>query len=138
MRDFKFRPQFSPNPKVRAPLGDDTPFDWAVGEEYARCGELYFFCGNTLPVLRGWERKKISWKELEKVRHCHYFNALFVKKPHRDIFAKVCKRIKLDPDSFFQIPGGASPAHRIIGYRKNGIFYLVYDDKDHSLLPSNG
>jgi hypothetical protein len=50
----------------------------------------------------------------------------------------VCNRAKVDPDAFYQIPGNASQSHRIIGYRKNGIFYLAYDDKDHSLLPSGG
>ena len=138
MRAFKFRPQFSPNPKVRASFDEDVPFDWVVDEEYARHGELCFFCENTLLVLRDWERRRTSWQELKKVPHCHYFNTLFVQKSYRAIFARVCKRVKIDPDSFFQIHGRANLTHRIIGYRKNGIFHLVYDDKDHSLLPSRG
>ncbi|MDR3117521.1 MAG: hypothetical protein LBT98_03040 [Puniceicoccales bacterium] len=51
---------------------------------------------------------------------------------------KICCRHKIDAESFYQLPGKAGGAHRIIGYRKNHIFHLIYDDRDHSLLPSAG
>jgi hypothetical protein len=138
MAAFKsaFRPQF-PAIKNKKPVGE-LFFNWEVDLLYLSFGELSFFCQYTLPVLRGFGEGRIAWKEIFKIKHCHGVNVLHVQDVRRKCFINACNRARIEPDAFFQIPGKASSAHRIIGYRKNGTFYLVYDDKDHSLLQTAG
>lgn len=115
---------------------DRCLFRWEVDALYFPNGSLEFFCKYTLPVLRKTENSSVSWKQLAKKRHCHWFRALAVTGDLRNFLIAICEKRKIDSESFYQLPGLESDAHRIIGYRRTGTFYLIYDDRDHCLLPS--
>jgi hypothetical protein len=51
------------------------------------------------------------------------------------IFKQLSDKREIGSGDFYQIPGKAGGAHRIFGYRKDGIFFLVLDDEEHEVLP---
>jgi hypothetical protein len=60
----------------RSPENPDYDiFDWNIDDEYFAKGDLRFFYKHTLPVLRKYRERSITWKELEsgkrKYAQCH-------------------------------------------------------------------
>jgi hypothetical protein len=118
---------------------EEKSFHWDVDQEYYTHGNLAFFYQYTLPVLREYERKNMTWKQIKKHNpKAHEFMIMGIQNPsQRKAFEKFRDKRKIDSDSFFQIPGKASDGHRIIGYRgNNGFFYLIRDDEHHEMLRS--
>jgi hypothetical protein len=129
--------------KTRSYNPDNFPFRWEIDEEYYRQQKsLVFFCKNTLSVLRklesgGIESKELAltWGEVDKRKHTHKFGINEVSGRYREFFRQFCDRKEIDYGALYQMPGKASGAHRIVGYRENGIFYLVMDDEKHGMFP---
>jgi hypothetical protein len=128
--------------KTRSHNPDNLPFRWEIDQEYYRQQKsLMFFCKNTLSVLRklesgGIESKELTltWKEVDKRKHTHKFGRNEVSEKYREFFRQFCDRREMEGEIFYQLPGKASGAHRIVGYRKDGIFYLMMDDEKHEMF----
>jgi hypothetical protein len=128
-----------PNRKTKK-LPTDTNkhyFDWTVDKKYYAHGDLMFFCEYTLPVLQNLVRNQMEWGRLIKLPHCHSFRINDASCKFHKLLYDICSSRDVSHDSFYQMPGKASSQHRIIGYRKNRIFHLFYDDKEHSFFPKN-
>ena len=122
---------------------DNLPFRWEIDDEYYRQQKsLIFFCKNTLSVLRklesgGIESKELTltWREVDKRKHTHKFKINEVSGKYREFFKQLCDKKGIEGEIFYQMPGKAGGAHRIVGYREKGIFYLIMDDEKHEMFP---
>jgi hypothetical protein len=115
---------------------DLSPFAWEIDREYYhQQKKLHFFCEYTLSVLRKIESENITWEQLAARKNTHTIRIGSVGDKYRKMFTRVCSNNKIDPSLFYQIPGKASGAHPIVGYRKEGVFYLVMDDEEHGMFP---
>jgi hypothetical protein len=115
---------------------ESNAFNWKIDNEYyKRQKELRFFCEYTLSVLRILEASKLTWEEIHKRPNTHPFKVSEVSWRYQEILVPFCDRREIDYGAFYQIPGQASGAHPMMGYRKEGVFYLVMDDKDHGMFP---
>jgi hypothetical protein len=104
---------------------------------YKREKGFQFFCKNTLPVLWGYCVKNLTWNDILSIPHNHRIKIKKISGSYVEIFKHISASLSISDDSFCQLRGGILGKHRIIGYRKDGVFHVLFEDKEHEVYPHN-